>query len=137
MYRLRREDVVARVKHSPAVPEPSRRYRPRAQGEGRDHGAEKDPWQGLDREQQESRLQATDQVRQEGRCDPSEARTARAGGVVGSTFDGATCYMVGQAADTTFRPMTAEHGLDAETWERAFNAYLDQVSGCAETPRLV
>ena len=46
-----------------------------------------------------------------------------AGGVVGGTFDGATCYMVGQAADATFRPMAAEHGWDAETWERALDAY--------------
>ena len=29
------------------------------------------------------------------------------GGAVGGTFDGATCYMVGQAADRAFRPATA------------------------------
>lgn len=46
-----------------------------------------------------------------------------AGGVVGGTFDGATCYMVGQAADVTFRPTAAGHGTDAETWERALDAY--------------
>ena len=46
-----------------------------------------------------------------------------AGGVVGGTFDGATCYMVGQAADATFRPTAAGHGADAETWERALDAY--------------
>ena len=46
-----------------------------------------------------------------------------AGGVIGGTFDGATCYMVGQAADAAFRPAAVEHGTDAETWERALDAY--------------
>ena len=45
------------------------------------------------------------------------------GGAVGGTFDGATCYMVGQAADRAFRPATAEHGADAVMWERALDAY--------------
>ena len=45
------------------------------------------------------------------------------GGAVGGTFDGATCYMVGQAADRAFRPATAEHGADAVTWARALDAY--------------
>ena len=45
------------------------------------------------------------------------------GGAVGGTFDGTTCYVVGQAADRAFRPTTAEHGADAETWERALDAY--------------
>ena len=45
------------------------------------------------------------------------------GGAVGGTFDGATCYMVGQAADRAFRPTVADHGVDAETWERALDSY--------------
>ena len=45
------------------------------------------------------------------------------GGAVGGTFDGATCYMVGRAADRAFQPTAAEHGIDAETWERALESY--------------
>ena len=45
------------------------------------------------------------------------------GGAVGGAFDGATCYMVGQAAAKAFRPTAAEHGMDAETWERALDSY--------------
>ena len=45
------------------------------------------------------------------------------GGAVGGTFDGATCYMVGQAADRAFRPTDAEQGTGAETWERALGEY--------------
>ena len=45
------------------------------------------------------------------------------GGAVGGAFDGATCYMVGQAAARAFRPTAAEHGMDAETWERALDSY--------------
>lgn len=46
------------------------------------------------------------------------------GGAVGGTFDGATCYMVGQAADRAFRPAaTAERGADAVTWAKALDAY--------------
>ena len=46
-----------------------------------------------------------------------------AGGVVGGTFDAATCYMVGQAADASFRPEAAGNGTDARTWVRALDAY--------------
>ena len=45
------------------------------------------------------------------------------GGAVGGAFDGATCYVVGQAADRAFRPATAEQAADAETWERALDTY--------------
>ena len=45
------------------------------------------------------------------------------GGAAGGIFDGATCYMVGQAADGAFRPTAAEHRIDAETWERALDSY--------------
>ena len=45
------------------------------------------------------------------------------GGAVGGAFDGATCYMVGQAAAKAFRPTAAEHGMDAETWEMALDSY--------------
>ena len=45
------------------------------------------------------------------------------GGAVGGTFDGATCYMVGQSADRAFRPTGAEHEIDATTWERALDSY--------------
>ena len=45
------------------------------------------------------------------------------GGAVGGAFDGATCYMVGQAADRAFRPTAAEHGMDVETWQRALDSY--------------
>ena len=45
------------------------------------------------------------------------------GGAVGGAFDGATCYMVGQAADRAFRPTAGEHGMDAETWETALDSY--------------
>ena len=45
------------------------------------------------------------------------------GGTVGGTFDGATCYMVGQAADRAFRPASVGSGPGVETWERALAAY--------------
>lgn len=45
------------------------------------------------------------------------------GGAVGGTFDGATCYMAGQAADMAFRPSGVDHTVDAETWEKALDSY--------------
>ncbi len=45
------------------------------------------------------------------------------GGAVGGAFDGAACYVVGQAADGAFRPTAGEHGIDAETWESALDSY--------------
>lgn len=49
------------------------------------------------------------------------------GGVVGGTFDGVTCYMVGQAADATFRPISTI-GSQREirsTMRRIFNRFRD------------
>ena len=45
------------------------------------------------------------------------------GGAVGGAFDGATCYMVGRAADRAFRPAASGHGIDADNWERALDSY--------------
>ena len=45
------------------------------------------------------------------------------GGAVGGALDGATCYMVGQAADRAFRSTSVRCGPDAETWETALDAY--------------
>ncbi len=36
-----------------------------------------------------------------------------AGGAAGGTFDGATCYLVGQAADRAFRQTADTTGIDA------------------------
>ena len=49
------------------------------------------------------------------------------GGAFGGTFDGATCYVVGQAADRVFRPTATDHGLAAriETAVAALEAQID------------
>ena len=49
------------------------------------------------------------------------------GGAVGGTFDGATCYLVGQAADRTFRRTADTTGIDAriDTAVAALQAHID------------
>ncbi len=49
------------------------------------------------------------------------------GGAVGGTFDGATCYLVGQAADRAFRRTADTTGIDAriDTAVAALQAHID------------
>ena len=49
------------------------------------------------------------------------------GGAVGGTFDGATCYLVGQAADRAFRKTADTTGIDAriDTAVAALQAHID------------